>query len=64
MKIVFLFSTLATCYLILVKFKATYDSNHDSFRAEFLVIPIAGLSVLVNHELTVFEVCNYLERKK
>ncbi|XP_002166838.3 ER lumen protein-retaining receptor 2 isoform X1 [Hydra vulgaris] len=56
MKIVFLVATFATCYLILFKFKATYDSNHDSFRAEFLVVPLAGLAVLVNHELTVFEV--------
>uniref|UniRef100_T2MGQ4 ER lumen protein retaining receptor 2 n=1 Tax=Hydra vulgaris TaxID=6087 RepID=T2MGQ4_HYDVU len=55
MKIVFLVATFATCYLILFKFKATYDSNHDSFRAEFLVVPLAGLAVLVNHELTVFE---------
>ncbi|XP_065659826.1 ER lumen protein-retaining receptor 2 isoform X2 [Hydra vulgaris] len=56
MKVVFLVATFATCYLILFKFKATYDSNHDSFRAEFLVVPLAGLAVLVNHELTVFEV--------
>lgn len=56
MKIIFITSTVATCYLIFMKFKATYDSNHDSFRAEFLVIPVAGLAVLVNHELSVMEV--------
>jgi len=56
MKIVFIISTVATCYLILMKFKATYDANHDSFRVEFLVVPVAGLSVLVNHDLSVMEV--------
>ena len=56
MKVVFILATLATIYLVFVKFRATYDSNNDTFRAELLVIPIAGLSVLVNHEFTVFEV--------
>ena len=57
MKVVFLLSILATCYLIFFKFRATYDSNHDAFRAEFLVIPTPGLAVLVNHEFSVLEVC-------
>jgi len=56
MKCIFIASTVFTCYLIFVKFKATYDSNHDSFRAEFLIVPVAGLAVLVNHELSVMEV--------
>lgn len=56
MKCIFLAATIATCYLIFFKFKPTYDSNHDSFRAEFLIVPVAGLSVLVNHELSVMEV--------
>jgi len=57
MKLIFIASTVGTCYLTFVKFKATYDSNHDSFRAEFLVIPVGGLAVLVNHDLSVMEVC-------
>jgi len=56
MKLIFISSTVATCYLIFMKFKATYDSNHDSFRAEFLIIPVGGLAVLVNHDLSVMEV--------
>lgn len=56
MKCIFVASTVATCYMIFVKFKATYDSNHDSFRAEFLIVPLAGLAVLLNHELSVMEV--------
>ena len=56
MKVVFLVTTYGTLYLIFFKFKATYDSNHDTFRAEFLVIPAAGLAVLVNHEFSVMEV--------
>lgn len=56
MKVIFLASTYATVFLIFHKFKATYDANHDSFRAEFLVVPVGGLAVLVNHELSVMEV--------
>lgn len=56
MKVIFIIATVATCYLVLMKFKATYDVNHDTFRIEFLVVPVAGLSVLVNHELAVMEV--------
>ena len=56
MKIVFIFTSLATVYLIYLKFKATYDSNHDTFRVEFIVVPVAGLAVLVNHELAPMEV--------
>lgn len=56
MKSVFLLTTFGTCYLILHKFKATYDSNHDTFRVEFLVVPVGGLAVLVNHELSLMEV--------
>lgn len=32
MKIIFIGSSLATLYLMYVKFKATYDHNHDTFR--------------------------------
>ena len=56
MKCIFILCSYATCYLIFVKFKATYDSNHDTFRMEFIVVPVAGLAVLVNHTLTVIEV--------
>lgn len=56
MKIIFIGSTVTTCYFIFAKFKATYDANHDTFRMEFLVVPVAGLSVLVNHEMAVMEI--------
>jgi len=56
MKIIFIAATVTTVYLILIKFKATYDGNHDTFRVEFLVVPVAGLAVLVNHELSPMEV--------
>jgi ER lumen protein retaining receptor len=32
MKVVFIGASLLTLYLIYFKFKATYDSNHDTFR--------------------------------
>ena len=56
MKVIFLVSAYGTLFLMFVKFKATYDSNHDTFRAEFLVIPAVGLACLVNHEFSVLEV--------
>ena len=56
MKVIYLVCAYATVYLMLVKFKATYDSNHDTFRMEFLLIPVAGLACLVNHEFSVLEV--------
>ncbi|KAG7239790.1 hypothetical protein INR49_028377 [Caranx melampygus] len=40
MKIIYIGCAYATVYLIYVKFKATYDGNHDTFRVEFLVVPI------------------------
>lgn len=56
MKIIYLVCAYGTVYLMLIKFKATYDSNHDTFRIEFLLIPVAGLACLVNHEFSVLEV--------
>jgi len=56
MKIVFLSASFATVYLIYFKFKATYDSNHDTFRIEFLLAPVTLLALIVNHEFTIFEV--------
>lgn len=57
MKVFYIASTIGTCYLIFLKFKATYDGNHDSFRVEFLVVPAAGLACLVNHSFNIMEVC-------
>jgi len=56
MKVFFIVSSYATLYLMYSKFRATYDHNHDSFRVEFLVVPMAGLAVLVNHEFSLLEV--------
>jgi ER lumen protein retaining receptor len=56
MKVIFVASSYATIYFIYSKFKPTYDRNHDTFRIEFLLIPVAGLSVLVNHEFSLLEI--------
>ncbi|XP_013396701.1 ER lumen protein-retaining receptor 2 [Lingula anatina] len=56
MKVIFIASTVATVYLMYIKFKATYDSNHDTFRIEFLVVPVGGLAFLVNHDFTPLEI--------
>lgn len=56
MKIFFLASSYATIYLIYIKFRATYDHNHDTFRIEFLIGPAFVLALLINHAFTVLEV--------
>ncbi|KOB70817.1 ER lumen protein-retaining receptor [Operophtera brumata] len=56
MKFVFISASFATIYLMYVKFKATYDHNHDTFRIEFLLVPCLVLALLINHEFTVMEI--------
>jgi len=56
MKVVFIGASVATVFLMFVKFRATYDRNHDSFRIEFLLIPTVILALLINHDFTVLEV--------
>ncbi|XP_055530334.1 ER lumen protein-retaining receptor-like [Wyeomyia smithii] len=56
MKVVFISSSIATIYLMYVKFKATYDHNHDSFRIEFLLVPCFVLALLINASFDAIEV--------
>lgn len=56
MKVFFIATSYFTIYLMYFKFKATYDSNHDTFRVEFLLVPIGGLAFLVNHEFAPLEI--------
>jgi len=56
MKLIYISLSVGTCYLIFSKFKATYDGNHDSMRAEFLVIPALGLACLINTSYDVLEI--------
>lgn len=56
MKVFYLSSSIGTIYLIYVKFKATYDRIHDTFRIEFLIIPSAIFALLINHEFEVLEI--------
>ena len=56
LQIIFIVCSYATVYLMYSKFKATYDSHNDTFRMEFLIVPVAGLSFLVNHDFAPLEV--------
>ncbi|KPP59638.1 ER lumen protein retaining receptor 3-like [Scleropages formosus] len=56
MKVVFLVLAYSTVYLIYLRFRSTYDSKSDSFRVEFLLVPVAGLSFLKNYAFTPLEV--------
>lgn len=53
---VFLVLAYATVYLIYMRFRSSYDSENDSFRVEFLLIPVAGLSFLENYDFAPLEV--------
>lgn len=55
-QMIYIGCAFATVYLIYAKFRATYDGNHDSFRVEFLVVPVGGLAVLINHDFSLLEV--------
>ncbi|XP_072127939.1 ER lumen protein-retaining receptor 3-like [Mobula birostris] len=57
MKIIFLLSAYITIYLIYFKYSSTFDRENDTFRVEFILVPVAGLSFLVNHEYTALEIC-------
>ncbi|KAK8753682.1 hypothetical protein OTU49_001073 [Cherax quadricarinatus] len=59
MKVIFLAASYATLYLIYIRFKATYDHNHDTFRVEFLLIPTVILSLLINHDYSPLEVYRF-----
>ncbi|XP_003747689.1 ER lumen protein-retaining receptor [Galendromus occidentalis] len=56
MKVIFLAASIGTLYLMWVKFKATYDRNHDTFRVELLLGPCALLALVINHEFTFMEI--------
>ncbi|KAJ8283945.1 hypothetical protein COCON_G00027950 [Conger conger] len=56
MKVIYIGCSYATVYMIYAKFKATYDGNHDTFRVEFLVVPVGGLAFLVNHDFSPLEI--------
>ncbi|XP_051745483.1 ER lumen protein-retaining receptor 3-like [Ctenopharyngodon idella] len=56
LKVVYLVLAYATVSLIYLRFRNSYDSKNDSFRVEFLLVPVAGLSFLVNHDFTLMEI--------
>uniref|UniRef100_A0A8C4T8F1 ER lumen protein-retaining receptor n=1 Tax=Erpetoichthys calabaricus TaxID=27687 RepID=A0A8C4T8F1_ERPCA len=55
-KVVFLILTYATVYLIYIRFRESYDKENDTFRLEFLLIPVVGLSFLENHDFSPLEI--------
>ncbi|NXY91262.1 ERD23 protein, partial [Alcedo cyanopectus] len=56
MKVIFLLCAYVTVYMIYMKFRKTFDSENDSFRLEFLLVPVTGLSFLENHSFTPLEI--------
>lgn len=56
MKILFIGASCATVFLIFVKFKATYDGNHDTFRIELVIGPCALLAFIYQYAWTPLEI--------
>lgn len=56
MKLIYIGCAYPTVYLIYMKFKPPYNGNHDTFRVEFLIFPVAELSVFVNHDFSPLEI--------
>ncbi|MBN3288305.1 ERD23 protein, partial [Polyodon spathula] len=56
MKVVFLSLAYSTLYLIYLRFRGSYDQESDTFRVEFLLIPVVGLSFLENYAFTPLEI--------
>ncbi|MEJ1271512.1 KDEL (Lys-Asp-Glu-Leu) endoplasmic reticulum protein retention receptor 3 [Cricetulus griseus] len=54
--VVFLLCAYVTVYMIYWKFRKTFDIENDTFRLEFLLVPVIGLSFLVNYSYTPTEV--------
>lgn len=59
---VFLALSYATVYLIYMRFRNSYDSENDTFRVEFLLVPVIGLSFLENYAFTPLEVTTHSNR--
>uniref|UniRef100_A0A8C7FEU9 ER lumen protein-retaining receptor n=1 Tax=Oncorhynchus kisutch TaxID=8019 RepID=A0A8C7FEU9_ONCKI len=55
-QVVFLALAYATVYLIYMRFRSTFNSESDSFRVEFLLVPVAGLSFLENYAFAPLEI--------
>jgi len=56
MKVLYIVATFATVYLIYMKFRSTYQRSQDTFRVEFVLLPAAGLALLINHQFAVVEI--------
>lgn len=56
MKVLFIVCTCITVYFIFFQYKDTYDSKHDTFRMEVLLILALGLGFLINHDFTFMEI--------
>lgn len=56
MKIVFLGTSFAIIYFIRMKYRHSYDKEHDSFRVVFLIGPALLLALVFNPEFSFFEI--------
>lgn len=62
MKVFFIVSSLYILYLMRYKYQATYDSDLDTFRIEYLLVGSVALGLLSTYIYTVVEV-KYTQEK-
>lgn len=55
MKLFFIGSTAYTLYLMKVKFRPTQDASLDTFRLDYLLVPVVIAALLFNYAYTLFE---------
>uniref|UniRef100_A0A914D658 ER lumen protein-retaining receptor n=1 Tax=Acrobeloides nanus TaxID=290746 RepID=A0A914D658_9BILA len=55
-KVIFIMLNMFTLYLILTKYKETYDKDDDKFRIEFLIFLCVTLAMAFNAEFTILEI--------
>eukprot|EP01118_Nematostelium_gracile_P000049 TRINITY_DN10045_c0_g1_i1.p1 TRINITY_DN10045_c0_g1~~TRINITY_DN10045_c0_g1_i1.p1 ORF type:complete len:216 (-),score=30.19 TRINITY_DN10045_c0_g1_i1:34-681(-) len=56
MKIFFITSSVYIIYLMRVRYRATYDREHDTFRVVFLLVPCFVLALVINEGYTIVEI--------
>lgn len=59
LKVLFLTTSYATIYLIVHKYRATYDKEHDTFQIIYLVGPASALALLFTDEYSITEVFGF-----
>jgi len=56
MKVFYIFSTFYLIYLLKVRFRVSYDKDHDKFPILYLIVPSFVLALIINEEFNITEI--------